>query len=75
MARMGDRRGAFRVFVGKPKAKRTLGRYRDRWEDTIKKGLKEVGWGRDCIGLAQDRDRWWAFLTEVLLPCKLDFRP
>jgi hypothetical protein len=64
---MWDRRGAFMVFVGKPKVKRTLGRSRDRWESTIKKGLQEVGRGHDCIDLAQDRDRWRAFLTEALL--------
>ena len=75
VARMGDRRGAFRVFVGKTKVKRALGRFRDRWEDTIKKGLQEVGWSHDCIDLAQDRDRWKAFLTRALLACKLDFRP
>jgi hypothetical protein len=42
---MGDRRGAFRVFVGKPKVKRTLGRSRDRWEDHIKKRSSRSGMG------------------------------
>jgi hypothetical protein len=34
--RMGDRRGAYRVLVGKPEGKRPLGRSRPRWEDNIK---------------------------------------
>jgi hypothetical protein len=30
--------------VGKPESKRPLGRYRHRWEDNIKMGLREIGW-------------------------------
>jgi hypothetical protein len=41
---MGDRRGAYRVLVGRPDGKVTLGRPRRRWEDTIKTDLQEVGW-------------------------------
>jgi len=45
--------------VGKPEAKRQLGRPRLRWEDNIKRDLQEVGGrGMDWIELAQDRDRW-----------------
>ena len=36
VARMGDRRGVFRVLVGKPGGKRPLRRPRRRWEDNIK---------------------------------------
>ena len=36
IARMGERRGVYRVFVGKPEDKRPLGRPRRRWEDNIK---------------------------------------
>jgi hypothetical protein len=32
---MGDRRGVYRVLVGKPEGKRPLGRPRRRWEDNI----------------------------------------
>jgi len=32
-------------LVGKPEAKRPLGRPRCRWEDNIKMDLQEVGWG------------------------------
>ena len=42
-ARMGDRRGAYKVLEGKPEGKRPLGRPRHRWEDNIKMGLKFVG--------------------------------
>jgi hypothetical protein len=39
---MGDRRGAYRVLVGKPEGKRSLRRTRRRWEDNIKKDFQEV---------------------------------
>jgi hypothetical protein len=42
---MGERRGAYRVLVGKPDGRRPLGRPRRRWEDNIKMDLREVGWG------------------------------
>jgi hypothetical protein len=45
MARMGERRGAYRAVVGKLEGTRPLGRPRRRWEDNIKIDLREVGWG------------------------------
>jgi hypothetical protein len=42
---MGERRGVYRVFVGKPERKRPLGRPRLRWEDNIKMDLQEVECG------------------------------
>jgi hypothetical protein len=33
VARMGDRRGAYKVMVRKPEGKRPIGRPRLRWED------------------------------------------
>jgi len=55
---MGERRGVYRILVGKPEGKRPLGKTRCRWEDNIKMGLQEVGcWSVDWIELAQDRDR------------------
>ena len=36
VARMGDRRGVYRILVGKPEGKRPLGRPRLTWEDNIK---------------------------------------
>jgi hypothetical protein len=39
---MGEKRGAYRILVGKPEARRPLGRPRHRWEDNIKKDLQDV---------------------------------
>jgi hypothetical protein len=53
VARMGDKRNAYRLLVGKPEGKRPLGRPRRRWVDNIRIDLGEVGWvGVDWIGLA-----------------------
>jgi len=58
LARMGERRGVYRVLVRKPEGKRPLGGPRRIWEDNIKMDLQEVGCGgMDWIELAQDRDR------------------
>ena len=55
VARMGERRGVYRVLVGKPEGMRPLGRPRRRWEDNIKMDLQEVGCGGiDWIDLARD---------------------
>ncbi|KAJ4434356.1 hypothetical protein ANN_22915 [Periplaneta americana] len=63
VARMGESRNSYRVSVGRPEGKRPLGRPRRRWEDNIKMDLREVGCdGRDWINLAQDRDRWRAYV-------------
>jgi len=40
VARMGQRRGVYRVLVGKPEGKRSLGRPRRRREDNIKMDLQ-----------------------------------
>jgi hypothetical protein len=64
---MREERGVYRVLVGKPEEKRSLGRPRRRWEDNIKMDLKEVGcWVVDWIGLAQDRNRWWEIVNAVI---------
>jgi hypothetical protein len=61
-----ERGGIYRVLEGKPEGKRPLGRLRHRWEDNIKMDLKEVRCGGiDWIELAQDRDRWRAFVNAV----------
>jgi hypothetical protein len=67
VARMGERRGAYRVLVAKPEGRRPLGRPRRRWEDNIKMDLREVGCGgADWVDLTQDRDRWRALVYTVM---------
>jgi hypothetical protein len=36
-ARIGEKRSACRILVGKPEGKRPLGRPRRRWEDNVRK--------------------------------------
>jgi hypothetical protein len=36
---MGEKRNVYRLLVGKPEGKRSLGRPRRRWMDNIKMGL------------------------------------
>jgi hypothetical protein len=63
----GEKRGMYRILVGESEGKRPLGRPRFRWEDNIRIDLQEVGCGGvDWIGLAHDRDRWWAIVNAVM---------
>jgi len=62
-----ERRGEYRVLVGKSEGKRPPGRLSHRWEDNIKTDLQEVGCrGMDWIKLAQDRDRWPALVNAAM---------
>jgi hypothetical protein len=64
---MGERRGAYRVLVGKSER---LGRLRHSWEDNIKVNLWEVGLGGrgglDRIDQAQDRNKWRTLVNAVM---------
>jgi hypothetical protein len=63
----GEKRNAFKILVGKPEGKGTLGRPRCRWKDSIKMDLREMEWGgMDWIHLAQDRDQWQALVNIVM---------
>ena len=65
VARMGERRGTYRVLVKNPEEKRPLGRPRRRWEYYIKMDIQEVGSrGMDWIELAQDR---WPALENAVM--------
>ena len=64
LERMGKRRGAYRILMGKTAGKRPSGRPRRRWVDNIKMDLQEVGCeDMGWIDLIQGRDRWWALVT------------
>jgi len=45
VARMGEKRGVYRVLVGKPEGKKPLGRSKRRWEDNVKMDFQKVGCG------------------------------
>lgn len=61
MDEIGDKRNAYRILVGKPEGKRSLGRPRREWANNIKIDLREIRWdGMDWMDLDQDRDQWRA---------------
>jgi hypothetical protein len=63
----GERRGVYRVLVGKREGERPLGRPKRRWEDNTKMGFKgiDVG-GMDWIELASDKNWWRTCVKEVM---------
>jgi hypothetical protein len=63
---MGEKRGAYRILLGRPEGRRPLGIPRRRWEDNIKMDLQAVGWGMGWIELALDRGRWRAVSNAVM---------
>jgi hypothetical protein len=66
----GERRGAYRILVGRPEGSKPLGRPRRRWENNVKMYLQDVGWGgMDWIELTQNRDRWRALVNAVMNLC------
>jgi hypothetical protein len=67
VARRGEERNAYRLWVENPGGERQLGRPRRRWVDNIKIDLLEISSGGvDWIGLAQDRDKWRALVNAVM---------
>jgi hypothetical protein len=67
VARIGEKRKAYKLMVEKPEGKRPLGRPRRRRVDNIRMDLGEVGWGDvDWIDLAKNRNRWRALVNSVL---------
>ena len=56
---MEEGSSAFKVLTATPTGKRPLGRPRRRWEDNIRKNVKEISVNTgNCVDLAQDRDHW-----------------
>jgi len=67
VARMGERRGVYRLLVGKPGENSPPGRPRRRWEDNNKMDLQEVGCGgMDWIELTHDKDSWRPLVNAVV---------
>jgi len=66
VARVGERRGAFKFLEGEPEAKKPLGRPRRRWVDNIKMHLQELGRCMNLIYLVQYRDRWRTVVNAVM---------
>jgi hypothetical protein len=63
----GEQRNAYRILVGKPEGKRSIGRPRRSLVDNIKIDLREMGCdGVDWINLAQDRGQWRALVNTVM---------
>ena len=64
---MGEEIGVYRVLLGKPEGRRSLGRPKHRWVDNNRMDLQEVGCGyMDWIGLVQDRDSWQTLVSAVM---------
>jgi len=64
---MGERRGIYRVLVGKPEGNRPLGRPRHRWKDNINMDIQQVRCGSmEWIELAQDSDSWRALVNVIM---------
>jgi len=67
VARIVEERGVLGSWWGNRTERDQWGRHRRRWVDNIRMDLQEVGCGyMDWIGLAQDRDGWRRFVSEVM---------
>jgi hypothetical protein len=66
VARMWEKRNAYRILIWKPEGRRPLEKPKRRWVDNIKLDLREREWdGIDWIDLVQDRDH--SSVTVVIL--------
>ena len=64
-----ERRGVYRVLVGKPEGKSRFGRPKLKWEDNIEMDLQEVelrGGGMDWIDVAENRHRRQALVNAAM---------
>jgi hypothetical protein len=66
---MGKKRSAYRILLGKPQGKRTLGRHSREYEDNIEMDVREIGWGgMEWIHLARNRDQLCGLVNTVINP-------
>jgi len=64
---MGEKKDVYKILIGTPEGKRSVGNSRHRWKNNIKVDLKEVGWwDLDWINLAVDRDKQQAVINMVM---------
>jgi hypothetical protein len=67
VARVDERDGGDGFYVGKTEEERTIGRTWRRWESNFKKDLHEIErFGMSWIYVAQDKDKWQAFIDTVM---------
>jgi hypothetical protein len=63
----GEKSNAYKILVGKPEGKRSLGRTRRRWVNNIKVDLRQIVLdGMDWIDLALDRDQQRTLVNTVM---------
>jgi hypothetical protein len=63
---MGERSGIYRVTVRKAEGKRPLVRPMRRWEDNIKMGIQEIGWGLGLVAMAQNGEERRVVVNAVM---------
>ena len=64
VARMEEGRNAFKILIGYPTGKRSLGKSRSRWEYNIRMDLEDIGIdAKNLVDSAQDRDYWKALVN------------
>jgi hypothetical protein len=67
VARIREKRNAYKILVSKPENKRSLGRHRRKRVDNIKIDLREIGWGgMEWIYLTLNRGQWRALVNTVI---------
>jgi hypothetical protein len=67
VARIGEKRNAYRILVEEPDGKRPLGGPRRRRMDNIKMDLRDIEWGgMDWIDVDEGRDQWRALVNTVM---------
>ena len=67
VARMEEGKGALKILTGKPTGYGPLRRPRRRWEENIRKDLREIGVNtRNWVHSAKDRNYWRVLVNAAL---------